>query len=349
MKIPIKEVSVKSLNIVALESYLQKKNSEFGKIHSYETLTRGVFNDTYILKTDQGDFVLRKEVNYHANKMKLNSMEREYQIMSIMNAYFDQVPTPIIYCNDESIIGNPFFIVERKKGTVLNTKFIGNYREEIGRSISEEMLNLLVDLHSIDYKQTALKDMFESDDFLKSHVEEWIERYHNVKNTESPNVDLLIDWLRKEMPKSKYTSIIHGEFTINNVMFDKNLTKLTGLFDLELMKVGDPLIDLGIMLSYWVTEEDPMFFKQFYMKSPVTVLPGFYTQNEMIMRYVEKSGRDLSDLFYYRIYACFQLATMTQQNYLLYEESGMDIEAYKWMPIRVGNIMKYAHEQIKGL
>lgn len=347
MKKSFVKSAMDEINKASLTKYIQKKNVDIGEILSIETMNKGVFNDIYIIVTKKAEYVLRKEVKHQTNKMKRNSIDREYQIMSILNAYFTQVPTPILYCNDESIIGAAFFITEKKSGTVLNTKFIGNYSEEIGRTISEEMINLLVDLHSIDYKQTALKDMMDTENVLESHVEEWIEKYNELKLKNSPNIEPLIEWLRSEMPSSKYTSIIHGEFILNNVMFNNELTEIEGLFDFELTKVGDPLIDFAIMLSYWATEEDPMFFKLFYMKSPVTVLPGFYSQNEMIMRYAEKSGRDLSDLFYYRVFACFQLATMTQQYFVLYKEAKLNEDDYKWMPVRVENILNYASSLIK--
>lgn len=349
MKKSLVKNKIKKLNIDDLQDYLLKKNISLGKIQSSEVINEGLFSNTYVIKTSQGEFVLKRAVKYDTNEMNLNNIEREYQIMSILNAYFDQVPMPIIFCREMSVIGDIFYIMERKKGTVLNTQFIGNYSEEIGREISEEVINLLVDLHSIDYKQTALKDMTDEVDgnYLSNHVEDWIQLYYKVKTNESPDVEKLVRWLRKEMPVSKYTTIIHGEFILNNMMFDKNLSTIKGLFDFKLTKVGDPLIDLAIMLSYWVTAEDHMLYKQFYMKSPVTVLPGFYTQNEMIMRYVEKSGRDLSDLFYYRIFACLQLAAMTQQKFLLYKEVEEDEVDYKWMPIRVQNIINYALAQIK--
>lgn len=334
------------LDVDSLQIYLEKRNVQLGKIHSYERVGKVVSTVTYYISTDTGDYVLR-HLSALSEFRNSNNMQREYQIMTVLNAYIKQVPIPLLYCLDSTIIGMPFYIMEQKKGTVLHTRFIGNYRREIGRDLSEEMLNQLVDLHSIDYKQTALKDMFEVDNFLENQVYEWIGLYELVKTVQIDRVDELTLWLKNNSPISNYTAIIHGDYQLKNTMFDKDLSVMVGLLGFEMTRVGDPLLDLAIMLSYWVTEDDPKALQYSMEKAPVTIMPGFYSKAEIVKRYEQKSGRHITNFNYYMIFAYFQMAVRVQQNYVVYKKQAPLNTYVKQMERQVEQIMNYAYRLIK--
>lgn len=336
----------KKLDVDSLQKYLEKRNFELGEILSYERVGEGVATVTYYLSSEKGEYVLR-HLSATSDGRNINNMQREYQITTVLNAYIKQVPTPYLYCLDSTIIGMPFYLMERKNGTVLHTRFIGNYRREVGRDISEEMINQLVDLHSIDYKQTALKDMFEVDNTLENQVYEWIGRYEQVQNSSNDAVENLIFWLKNNMPTSKYIAISHGNYQLKNTMFNKDLTKLVGLFGFEMTKVGDPLLDLAVMLSYWVTVDDPLTLQYSMQKAPVTIMPGFYSKEELVNRYEQKSGRQMSHFNYYMVFAYFQMAVRVQQDYLVYKEWAPTNTYVKQMARQVSQIMNYAISLIK--
>lgn len=334
------------LDVGALQAYLANRNFVIGDIHFYERIGNGISTVTYYINAQNGEYVLR-HLSAKSDGRNINNMQREYQIITVLNAYMKQVPTPYLYCLDSTIIGMPFYLMEQKKGTVLNTRFIGNYRREIGRDISEEMLNQLVDLHSIDYKQTAIKDMFEVDNFLENQVYEWIGRYEQVETLHYDVVEKLIIWLKNHIPKSRYTTIIHGNYRLKNMMFDKDLSKMVGLFGFEKTRVGNPLVDLAIMLSYWVTEDDSVKLQYMMDKAPVTIMPGFYSKAELLSRYSQKSGRDVTDFNYYLVFAYFQMAVNIQQDYLVYKELAPENIEVKEMSRRVKKTMDYAYSLIK--
>lgn len=334
------------LDVGSLQKYLDKRNFDLGNIHSYEIVGEGVYTVTYYISSDNGEYVLR-HLSAMSDGRNINNMQREYQITTVLNAYIKQVPTPYLYCLDSTIIGMPFYLMERKKGTVLNTRFIGNYRMKIGRDLSEEMLNQLVDLHSIDYKQTALKDMFEVDNFLENQLYEWIGRYEQVVTIQYDVVEELTAWLEKNIPVSNYTTIIHGNYQLKNMMFDKDLSTMVGLFAFELTRVGDPLLDLAIMLSYWITEDDPKTLQHMLLRAPVTVMPGFYSKEELLNRYAQKSGRDITALKFYMILAYFQMAVRIQENYLVFKEQAPSDAYIEQMTRQVERIMNYAFSLIK--
>lgn len=335
-----------NLDLDSLQSYLEKRNFELGKIHSSERIGEEISTITYFISAENGDYVLRHLVA-KSDGRNINNMQREYQIIMVLNAYLKQVPTPFLYCLDSTIIGMPFYLMERKKGTVLNTRFIGNYRLEIGRDLSEEMINQLVDLHSIDYKQTALKDMFEVENFLENQVYEWIGRYEQIETASYVTVKELTAWLKKNIPESKYTAINHGNYQLKNTMFDKDLSTMVGLVGFGMTKVGDPLLDLAIMLSYWVTEDDPIDLQHIMQKTPVTVMPGFYSKKELVNRYAQKSGRDITTLNFYMVLAYFQMAVRIQENYLVLKEQAPSNTYIEQMARQVERVMNYANSLIE--
>lgn len=335
-----------NLDLDSLQSYLEKRNFDLGEIHSYERVGEGVSTVTYYISSKNGEYVLR-HLSMKSDGRNINNMQREYQIITVLNAYIKQVPTPYLYCLDSTIIGMPFYLMEQKKGTVLHTRFIGNYQREVGRDLSEEMLNQLVDLHSVDYKQTALKDMFEVDNFLENQVYEWIGRYEQVQTASDDVVEELIVWLKKNIPSSKYIAITHGNYQLKNVMFDKDLSTMVGLFGFEMTKIGDPLLDLAIMLSYWVTEDDPISLQYSMRKAPVTIMPGFYSKEELVKRYEQKSGRYMSNLNYYMIFSYFLMAVRVQQDYVIYKKMAPRNTYVKQMARQVSQIMNYAFCLIK--
>lgn len=334
------------LDIVKLEAFIQQHKPALGRLRTYEQFGAGASNLTYALTFEGGEYVLRRPP-LGPVAPKAHDMAREYTILSMLQPHLKQVPTPLLYCEDTAVLGAPFFLMERKRGIVLDTKMDGTYDEPLGQRISELMLDLLVSLHAIDYKETALYEMTKAEGFLERQVHGWIARYDKAKTDDIKVVEELTLWLKNHIPDSSDATIIHYDFKLNNVMFNDDFSDIIGLFDWEMTTVGDPLADLGVMMSYWVTEQDEDTLKYMLGKPPVTVLPGFYTREEMIARYAEKSGRDVSAMPYYITFAYFKLAVIGQQIYARYCHGQTQDARFEQFGQLVKNLMQHALAQTK--
>lgn len=310
------------------------KIRQFGAGHS---------NLTYALEIEDWESVLRRPP-LGPIAPKAHDMEREFNVLSALNPVFPVAPKPIVFTNDTSIIGSTFFLMERRHGVVLDSEFPQGTanQEKLGEQISEIMVDKLVELHAIDYKKTALVDMVKPDGFLERQVNGWIGRYEKAKTSEIAEVEQLTSWLRKHIPNSPEPTIIHYDYKLNNSMFSHDYSEMNGLFDWEMTTVGDPLSDVGAAMSYWMQADDPEMLLNGLGKPPLTTQKGFYSRDEFITRYAEKSGRDLSNIHYYTTFAYFKLAVICQQIYYRYKKGQTKDPRFKDMDKFVHSLVTHA-------
>jgi aminoglycoside phosphotransferase (APT) family kinase protein len=170
----------------------------------------------------------------------------------------------------------------------------------------------LVELHAVDPWEAGLGDLGRPEGFLERQTKGWIGRYDQAKTEEIGEVGPLSDWLLANVPESPAPTIIHNDYKLNNLVLDADdLTKVNAVLDWEMATVGDPLFDLAVSLSYWVEPGDPDDLKA--VMPTVTATPGFMTRREVIDRYAERSGRDLSEMHWYVVFGYFKLAGILQQ------------------------------------
>lgn len=307
---------------------------QFGAGHS---------NLTYALSIGSWEAVLRRPP-LGPVAPKAHDMEREFNILSSLHSVFPAAPKPFVFSQDLSVVGSPFFVMERRRGVVIDTEFPKGVEpdKELGRRISELMVGTLVELHAIDYTRTALAAMAKPEGFMERQVNGWIGRYERAKTDDIPEVAELSEWMRSHIPESPDPAIIHYDFKLNNAMFSEDFTKLTGLFDWEMTTVGDPLADLGAAMSYWIQADDPALLKNGFGKAPVTVTEGFYTRAEFIARYAEKSGRDVSNIDFYLTFAYFKLAVICQQIYYRFKKGQTSDARFAHFDQFVKSLIQYA-------
>lgn len=332
------------LNLAALESFIQQELKDIpdGPLE-VEQFGAGHSNLTYLLRIGDWEAVLRRPP-LGPVAPKAHDMEREFQILSGLNPLFSPVPGPYLFSKEESIVGSPFFIMERRKGIVLDTDFPKEipYTEAIGQKISELMVDTLVNLHHIDYKETSLAKLARPDGFMERQVSGWIGRYERAQTDEVKEVEDLKKWLENHVPKSQEPTIIHYDFKLNNAMFSEDFSHVTGLFDWEMATVGDPLADVGVAMSYWFQANDPDLLKNALGKPPVTILNGFYTRDEFIESYAKKSGRNVSNINYYLTFAYFKLAVIGQQIYYRYKKGQTIDPRFAHFNKLANNLIQYA-------
>ncbi|PIC78036.1 phosphotransferase family protein [Sporosarcina sp. P19] len=312
---------------------------QFGAGHS---------NLTYLLQMNDWEGVLRRPPMGPVAP-KAHDMKREYTILKSLNQVFQAAPKPYFFSEDTGIVGAPFFIMERRKGIVLDSEFPSDvkYHAELGRKISQLMVDQLVALHEIDYRETDLVNLVKPEGFLERQVTGWITRYEKAKTSEINGIDEIKEYLVDHLPTSQQPTIIHYDYKLNNAMFSEDFSEMTGLFDWEMTTVGDPLADLGVAMSYWIQNNDPDFLKNGLGEPPVTVMDGFYTREEFIQSYAEKSGRDVSSINYYMAFAYFKLAAICQQIYYRYENGQTNDARFENFNVFVENLIHYAVEVSK--
>lgn len=315
-----------------------------------EQFSVGQSNLTYLLRIGGWEAVLRRPPHGPVAK-KAHDMQREYTILSNIHPLFPTVPKPYIFSNDHSIIGSPFFIMERRKGIVLDKDFPINvpYNRAIGRKISEIMVDKIVELHRVDYTKTELLNISRPNGFMERQIAGWIKRYENAKTEEIFGVEELTKWLHTNIPVSPDPTIIHYDYKLNNAMFSDDFSEMTGLFDWEMTTIGDPLADVGVALSYWVEDGDSEELKNTLGKQSITTKDGFFTREEFLENYANKSGRDISTIHFYLTFAYFKLAVIAQQIYLRYFKGQTNDERFSTMNLSVANLIQYALYYSKGV
>ena len=311
------------LDLIVLEKFL-RENLESLPGNPLEILqfSAGHSNLTYQLKMGDWEAVLRRPP-LGPVAPKAHDMEREFKILTELNPVFSVAPKPFLFSENQTIVGSPFFLMERKNGTVIDTSFPegADVRKELCQHLSKVMVEKLVELHAIDYKQTGLAEISKPEGFMERQVHGWISRYERAKTDEIAVVDSLKKWIIDHTPKKHESTIIHYDYKFNNTMFNKQLTEMVGLFDWEMTTVGDPLADLGVAMSYWNQSDDPELLIKGLGKASVTAeYEGFFTRNEFINLYAKKSGRDITNFNFYLTFAYFKLAVIGQQIYFRYKK-----------------------------
>lgn len=340
------------LDVEKLEPFLRTNVDSFPDAPlKIEQFPSGLSNLTYVLKAGKWEAVLRRPP-LGPVAPKAHNMKRECEILEKVHPVFPLAPKPLVFSEDTGILGSPFFVMERRHGIVLDRELPSgmNLEEEDFANISETMVDKLVELHNIDYEKAGLDEIGHPDGFLERQVHGWINRYERSKTDQIIGVEALTHWLVNHLPSSPAPTLIHYDFKLNNVLFsEENGVELTGVFDWEMSTIGDPLADLGVAMSYWTEKDDPDVLKYGQGKPSVTIRPGFYTRDQMIQSYAEKSGRDVSQIHYYLTFAYFKLAVICQQIYYRWKKGQTQDERFARLGDFVKMLIEHGREQtMKG-
>lgn len=331
------------LDIISIEDFLRSKLPDLPeKALTIQQFSFGRSNLTYLLQLGDWKAVLRRPP-LGPVAPKAHDMKREYLILKEIHPYFPAAPKPYLF-SDGSLIGSPFFIMEKKQGIVLDTEIpeFMTPNKEFGRNLSEIMVDNLVNLHNINYRETKLTEMARPEGFLERQITGWIMRYERSETDLIAGVEQLKQWLLHHIPVSGEPAIIHYDYKLNNIMFDKHFTKMVGLFDWEMTTIGDPLADLGAAMSYWIEPDDPELLKKGMGSPPITITPGFLTRNEFMELYAKKSGRDLSNINFYLTFAYFKLAVICQQIYYRWKKGQTRDERFSRLNSFINSLIQYS-------
>jgi aminoglycoside phosphotransferase (APT) family kinase protein len=302
----------------------------------------GHSNLTYSLRVGSREMVLRRPP--FGSKVKTaHDMSREYRVLSKLHAHYAPAPQVLLFSDDLSVLGAPFYLMEPIHGVILRRDVPPglDFSPEVARRVSESFLDNLALLHSLDYTAVGLADLGKPQGYLERQVRGWIERYHGSKTHDIPEVETVSTWTQKHMPASSAAALIHNDYKYDNVVLDpSDLTKIIGVLDWEMCTIGDPLTDLGSALAYWVDASDPPEILE--TRWGPTTAAGSLTRAELVQRYAQKTGRDISEMPFYLVFARFKIAVIVQQIYYRYQQGLTHDERFATMPQRISLLLRAA-------
>ncbi|NKB34010.1 MAG: phosphotransferase [Pseudomonadales bacterium] len=279
----------------------------------------GHSNLTYLLSSGDEQWVLRRPP-FGSKVKSAHDMSREYRILSALKDVYSYGPVPIHFCQDHSVIGCDFYLMNYIEGLVIRREYPSNLNlnpEQI-RSQLLNIFDVLGDLHSVDLKEAGLDDFGRPVGYVRRQVEGWSKRWVDAVTPDTVNCDITIQWLHDNMPEeSGKHSVIHNDYKLDNVIFDaKNPLQVIGVLDWEMSTVGDPLMDLGCTLGYWVQTDDPDWFRE--ARTMPSDIDGAPKRVEIISRFQERTGLSVENFPFYFCFGLFRLCVIGQQIYYRY-------------------------------
>lgn len=285
-----------------------------------EQFPGGHSNLTYLLRYGKRELVLRRPP-FGSKVKRAHDMGREFRFLSKLGPAKPWAPTPLGFCDDPAVIGAEFYLLERLRGVILRRGVPAGLTvdEPMARRLSETLLDVLIELHDVDYEAIGLGDLGRPNGFVERQVRGWTRRYDDARTEDIPEMPSVAKWLAANLPKSQTATIIHNDYKFDNVMYDsERFERIIGVLDWEMTTLGDPLIDLGTSLCYWVEKADGPALQN--LSFAPTMLPGMATRSELAERYASITGRDLSDIVFYYSFGLFKTAVVLQQIYYRYHQ-----------------------------
>ncbi len=304
------------VNSFEIETFLKDHFSGLTGELTVQQFPSGHSNLTYLLKIGENEFVLRRPP-FGTKAKSAHDMGREFRMLKALRPVFPYCPRPLVYTEDTSIIGCPFYIMERIQGIILRKDLPAGMTltRSQARDLCEAMLDVQIKLHSIDYNKIGLGDYGIPEGYARRQVEGWTRRYRGALTPDAPDFEEGMEWLLEKIPEdSERPTIVHNDFKFDNVVLDEKFpTRIIGVLDWEMATVGDPLMDVGNSLAYWIQPDDPPEME--LLRLMPTHLEGMYSRSELIERYAVKSGREFGNASFYYCFGLFRLAVIAQQIY----------------------------------
>ena len=307
-------------SLVKLKTFLSENNINADNL-SIKQFPSGYSNLTYFLKSSSKEFVLRRPPFGAKSLQGGHDMFREYNVLKNLKSQFTKVPDVYIYCENNEIIGAPFYLMERVEGYIIrpNLQQKDSPGKEIIQNVSKSLVSSLVELHNVDIDQANLNELGKINGYVKRQVEGWIKRYNHSKTDSIANMDFIASWLNENQPLEVQGSIIHNDFKYDNLVLDKdNHSNINAVLDWEMATIGDPFMDLGTTLGYWVDKNDLPELKLFQLSA--TTLDGNPTREGILELYEKESGKSITNPVFYYVFGLFKIAVIAQQIYFRYKK-----------------------------
>jgi len=303
-----------------------------------EQFPGGHSNLTYLLRAAGREYVLRRPP-LGPVAPKAHDMAREYAVLRAVHPHFPPAPEVYRLCEDPSVIGAVFFLMERRRGVVIRGETPPHWRAEAAR-ISRAFVDGLVELHSIDIERHGLTALGRPEGYLERQVKGWTDRWQRAQTESLPAMDRVLRWLVEKMPQSGPSTLVHNDYKLDNLILDpEDPSRIVAVLDWEMTTVGDPLSDLGLTLCYWTLTDG--------RERVVTTQPGWYTPAELVAHYGARTGRDVSRIAYYEVLGIFKLAVILQQIYFRWARGQTRDERFRTFDQRVRQLVGAAAARVE--
>lgn len=293
-----------------------------------EQFPGGFSNLTYLVRAGEHEYVLRRAPLGPVAK-GAHDMAREFRLLEKIHPVLPAAPKPELLVEDAEVLGSPFYLMERRKGVVVRTKLPPEFaaQPDAPRQMSVALADTLADLHAVDIDAAGLRDIGKPEGFNRRQIEGWAGRWRRARELLKDSGDLpppaelrdelVIAWLEASVPTETAHTLVHNDFKLDNLMLDpSDPAKVVALLDWEMTTVGDPLVDLGLTMTYWTMPQQPGGATN--RIGAVASEQGFFTRDEFLTHYAEKSGRDLSNIMWYEVLGHFKLAVIVLQIFARY-------------------------------
>jgi aminoglycoside phosphotransferase (APT) family kinase protein len=274
-----------------------------GSAVTVEQFPGGHSNLTYLVQAGDAEYVLRRPPAGPVPP-KAHDMAREFRFLQAVYPHFPLAPRPIALCEDLTVLGCVFFLMERRRGRIVRTE---PPEVELRGSLSRAFVGTLARLHLVDAQLPELTVLGRPSGFLERQVKGWRDRWLGAHPEQSPEFDRILRWLTERVPANSEIAIVHNDYKLDNLMFDeREPERVAAVLDWEMATIGDPLLDVGVALSYWC-HAAPMGL--------ITTQPGWWSRDELVQAYTLRMGREPAGLLWYEVFGLFKLAVIVQQIY----------------------------------
>lgn len=313
--------SGEEIDAASVGRFLRDLDAGLSGVPAVRQFAGGASNLTYLLRYPDRDLVLRRPPFGHRAR-SAHDVVREARVLEALAPAFPRVPRVVAICTDPTVIGADFFVMERIPGIILRRDLPVEPRfsvEDAGR-LCENLVDTLVELHSVDVELPGLLQLGRGEGYVKRQVGGWTDRYRRARTPDVGDFEEVIAWLDDHRPeRDSGMCLIHNDFRFDNVVLSpKSPTRIVGVLDWEMATIGDPLMDLGNSLAYWIEAGDDAVFRR--LRRQPTNAPGMMTRAEVVRAYSERSGRAIENMEFYEVFGLFRLAGIAQQIYRRYSE-----------------------------
>jgi aminoglycoside phosphotransferase (APT) family kinase protein len=311
------------LDVARLEAWLRKHApGEWEAPLQVEQFPGGYSNLTYLVRAGATEWVLRRPP-VGASIRTAHDMGREYRMLMRLRPVFPFVPRAIAGCEDPAVIGAPFYVMERVKGVVPRTRAALESLapdEASVRAIAHRLVETLAALHAVDWAAAGLADLGRPEGYVARQVRGWSERYVRARTDDLADVERAAGWLHEQPMADSGAAVVHNDFKFDNLVVDPGKpATILAVLDWEMATLGDPSMDLGTSLGYWVDRDDPRHWQQM-VPGGVTLTPGMLSREEVVTAYETATGRTVERPVFLYVFGVFKVAVIAQQIYARYQQ-----------------------------
>jgi aminoglycoside phosphotransferase (APT) family kinase protein len=300
-----------------------------GELPAVRQFAGGASNLTYLLRYPARELILRRPPA-GTKASSAHDMAREHRIQAALKPAFPAVPEMVALCTEPAILGSDFYVMERVEGVIPRAQMpseVGTDPALMGR-LGARFVDLLAELHAVDPATAGLVELGRGRGYEQRQVEGWSERYRRAKTWNVPSFEPVMRWLEAQRPDDVAACVIHNDFRLDNLVLDRqDPLRVRAVLDWELATIGDPLMDLGSSLAYWVQADDGLAGRLF--RRQPSHLPGMPTRAQIVARYGERTGVGTEAWAFYEVFGLFRLAAIAQQIYYRYHHRQTRNPAFK--------------------